>query len=546
MSFPGRRKSSLAGAGGGAGGGPFDSLGAKQSASRKGGRLPVYVAGIFFVIFVIIMYGEDIRSVTLEPLARGVGPVRQQAVVVSDAGRAAATPRRDVLSSSSTGKKTVAPRRDVIASPERPVPVALPRDDGRERPGHAAAKTETAPEQAIRKVTAPKVKKPKKAKRPRRLRPARKTVAAGAVLGSPETCDLSKGEWVFDNASYPLYREEECSFLTSQVTCMKNGRRDDNYQKWRWQPKDCDMPRFDAKLFIERLRNKRFMFVGDSLNRNQWESMVCLVQSAVSPDKKYVTWEDQRVVFHAWEFNATVEFYWSPFLVESNSDNPKIHSIPTRIIDAGAIAAHAENWRNADYLVFNTYIWWMNTLNMKLKRPGGQDWEDHDEVVRIEAYRKVLSTWAGWVNDNIDPARTSVFFMSMSPLHLSPQVWGNPNGIRCAKETMPLVNWRGPIWLGTDWDMFKVASNITRAAAPRVPITFVDITTMSERRKDGHTSVHTIRQGQILTPEQQADPGTYADCIHWCLPGVPDIWNSLLYTRIMSRPDAATAALTAR
>jgi hypothetical protein len=91
--------------------------------------------------------------------------------------------------------------------------------------------------------------------------------------------------------------------------------------------------------------------------------------------------------------------------------------------------------------------------------------------------------------------------------------------------------------------MFKVASNISREASPRVPITFVDITTMSERRKDGHTSVHTIRQGQILTPEQQADPGTYADCIHWCLPGVPDIWNSILYTRIMSRPD--TARITA-
>jgi hypothetical protein len=66
------------------------------------------------------------------------------------------------------------------------------------------------------------------------------------------------------------------------------------------------------------------------------------------------------------EFNATVEFYWAPFLVESNSDDPKIHSIQHRIIKADEIAKHAENWRGVDYLIFNTYIWWMNTLNMKV------------------------------------------------------------------------------------------------------------------------------------------------------------------------------------
>lgn len=66
------------------------------------------------------------------------------------------------------------------------------------------------------------------------------------------------------------------------------------------------------------------------------------------------------------EYNATVEFYWAPFLVESNSDDPKIHSIQHRIIKADTIGAHAENWRGVDYLVFNTYMWWMNTLDMKV------------------------------------------------------------------------------------------------------------------------------------------------------------------------------------
>ena len=90
-----------------------------------------------------------------------------------------------------------------------------------------------------------------------------------------------------------------------------------------------------------------------------------------------------------------------------------------------------------------------------------------------------------------------------------------------------------PFSVGTDYRLFSVAENVTRSL--KVPVYFLNITRLSEFRKDAHTSVHTIRQGKMLTPEQQADPNTYADCIHWCLPGLPDTWNEFLYTRIISR-----------
>ncbi|KAJ0960942.1 hypothetical protein J5N97_001154 [Dioscorea zingiberensis] len=60
----------------------------------------------------------------------------------------------------------------------------------------------------------------------------------------------------------------------------------------------------------------------------------------------------------------------------------------------------------------------------------------------------------------------------------------------------------------------------------RTPVKYLNITRLSEYRRDAHTMVYTSRQGKLLTPDQQMRPESFADCSHWCLPGLPDTWNN--------------------
>lgn len=56
-------------------------------------------------------------------------------------------------------------------------------------------------------------------------------------------CDVTKGRWVYDE-SYPLYTNNSCPFIDEGFDCLGNGRLDKDYMKWRWQPQDCDIPRY--------------------------------------------------------------------------------------------------------------------------------------------------------------------------------------------------------------------------------------------------------------------------------------------------------------
>lgn len=75
-----------------------------------------------------------------------------------------------------------------------------------------------------------------------------------------EVCDVFTGKWVLDNVTHPLYKEDECEFLSEWVACTRNGRPDSKYQKWRWQPRDCSLPRSVPSLSENKLSHTFFFF----------------------------------------------------------------------------------------------------------------------------------------------------------------------------------------------------------------------------------------------------------------------------------------------
>ena len=89
-------------------------------------------------------------------------------------------------------------------------------------------------------------------------------------------CDLYAGKWVYDSAG-PLYTNSSCPVLTQMQNCQGNGRPDKEYENWRWKPAQCNLPQFDAMKFLELMSGKTLAFVGDSVARNQMESLLCIL-----------------------------------------------------------------------------------------------------------------------------------------------------------------------------------------------------------------------------------------------------------------------------
>ncbi|MBA0816879.1 hypothetical protein Gohar_001495 [Gossypium harknessii] len=321
-------------------------------------------------------------------------------------------------------------------------------------------------------------------------------------------CDLYTGTWVKDD-DYPIYKPGSCPYVDEAFDCQSNGRPDSDYLRWRWKPDGCDLPRFNATDFLERLRGKRLMLVGDSMNRNQFESILCLLREGLTNKSKM--YED---------YNCTVVFVRSHFLVkEGIRINEQGNSNPTLSIDK--IDKTSDRWKQADILIFNTAHWWVHgktARGINYYKEGDYLYPKFDAV---EAYRRALKTWARWIDENIKPEAKLVLYRGYSSAHFRGGDWNS--GGSCTGESEPILS-------GAVLDTYPLKMKIVEEVIQemKVPVILLNVTRLTNSRKDGHPGIYgkALKEGKMKSMRRE-------DCSHWCLPGVPDAWNELIYATLV-------------
>ncbi|XP_019193436.1 PREDICTED: protein trichome birefringence-like 41 [Ipomoea nil] len=328
-----------------------------------------------------------------------------------------------------------------------------------------------------------------------------------SVISAEEQCDISQGSWVYDDY-YPSYNSSKCPFIQKQFNCVANGRPDRDYFQFRWQPFDCRIQRFFERDFLTLLRGKRVMFVGDSLSNNQWQSLTCMLSEAeYKPGSDYALTRVGEVSnFTIPSFNLSIFYHRRMFIVDLDKENGE------RILKLDSIS-EGSRWKEMDLLIFDTWHWWLHSGRKQawdLVKEGNVTYKDGDRIV---LYTKALKTWAKWVDSDVNTTKTKVFFQGVSPDHWEEGVQGSkPKTCEGAKK--PNYDAETKPTSPAEVVLEAVLKNMTK------PVYLLDITRLSRYRPDGHPSVYGV--GGHSSP----------DCTHWCLPGVPDTWNQLLYVAL--------------
>ncbi|KAE8710806.1 Protein trichome birefringence-like 24 [Hibiscus syriacus] len=350
-----------------------------------------------------------------------------------------------------------------------------------------------------------------------------------------EKCDLFKGDWI-PNPSGPIYTNESCRWIEEHQNCMKNGRPDPGYLYWKWKPRDCKLPPFNAKRFLELMRNKAWALIGDSISRNHVQSLLCMLSTVDQPVEVYRDGDNKSKRWHFPLYNLTVSNIWSPFLVTA-AIFEDINGVST-----GEVQLHIdkldEAWKDIyqslDYMTISTGQWFLraaiyhenDTIVGCHLCPG----KNLTELGFVYAYRKALH----YVMDFIVKSKHKglIFFRTSTPDHFENGEWHN--GGTCPK-TSPgkpgeaKMKELSKILYDIELEEFDKAS--AKAADYDVNLILLDFTNLLLLRPDGHPGPY--RQFRPFAENKTAV--VQNDCLHWCIPGPMDFLNDVIMDIVVKK-----------
>lgn len=366
---------------------------------------------------------------------------------------------------------------------------------------------------------------------------ARKQMLKVAPAAARPRCDYSDGEWVRDAAG-PRYNGSSCGgTIKDGQNCMAHGRPDTGYLYWRWRPQRCDLPAFSPAAFLRWLRNRHLAFVGDSLARNQGESLLCLLSSHSTPELVYRDGEEnkfRRWVFH--EYNATVSIFWSPLLVK----------VVEKAEHAGVrhnnvfLDAFDERWMSQlgalDAAVLSVGHWFLipgiyhdagNVVGCHDCAGLNHTETDFFGVFKEAVHRTLAEVTRRQVADTSKKKKV-IAFTTFSPAHFQ----GDWDKTGACPEKRPYkekeVGYTETAMRKTVVD--AVAAANADADAGGLRFAALDVTKLANLRPDGHP-------GPYMRNDPFAGGGEDArvqnDCVHWCMPGPIDTFNEILLQTVV-------------
>lgn len=346
-------------------------------------------------------------------------------------------------------------------------------------------------------------------------------------------CDLYQGSWFYDPEG-PVYTNNSCPVLTQMQNCQGNGRPDKGYENWRWKPSQCDLPRFDARKFLELMRGKTLAFIGDSVARNQMESMMCLLWQVETPVNRGSR-KMQRWLFKS--SSVMIARIWSSWLVHQFNEKfdyapegvtkLKLDLPDERIIEAlpkfDVVVLSSGHWfaKQSVYVlndeIVGGQLWWPDKSKpMKVNNVEAFG-------ISVETILKSLATHPNYTGLTI--VRT------WSPDHYEGGAWNT--GGSCTGKEEPILPGKLVKNGFTEIMHEKQATGFNRALegvaeSSKLKLKLMDITEAFGYRHDGHPGPYRSPDPKKITkrgPDGRPPP---QDCLHWCMPGPVDTWNEMV------------------